>query len=315
MTDIVVVGGGVIGLTAAAELLARGHRVEVWTRDDVRDTVSAVAAAVWYPYLAEPRERVDAWAKETHARLVELAAAPGSGVSLLPLVELFATATPSLTFLPPGVAVTRRDPRPFGAGYGAAIELAVPLCDTTVYLPWLRDLVVARGGAIVRRELADFEPAFAAASVVVNCTGLGARELCGDGSLVPVRGQVLCVDAIELPHGLIDDTDPAQPIYVLPRGGDVVLGGTAQRGVEDRDADPAATGAIRVACERHFPALAHTAIRGVKVGLRPFRPAVRLEVDPGSERPLIHDYGHGGSGFTLAWGCAVEVANLVDAFE
>jgi D-amino-acid oxidase len=41
------------------------------------------------------------------------------------------------------------------------------------------------------------------------------------------------------------------------------------------------------------------------------RPSVRLELEerPGG-RAVIHDYGHGGSGYTLSWGCAEEVAAL-----
>ena len=51
---VVVVGAGVIGLTCAHRLVRAGHRVEVWSRDAVQDTTSAVAAALWYPYRALP---------------------------------------------------------------------------------------------------------------------------------------------------------------------------------------------------------------------------------------------------------------------
>jgi D-amino-acid oxidase len=47
----------------------------------------------------------------------------------------------------------------------------------------------------------------------------------------------------------------------------------------------------------------------VAVGLRPARPSVRLE----AEGRVVHCYGHGGAGVTLAWGCAVEVAALLGA--
>jgi D-amino-acid oxidase len=50
----------------------------------------------------------------------------------------------------------------------------------------------------------------------------------------------------------------------------------------------------------------------VAVGLRPARSEVRLEATTLADgRPLVHNYGHGGSGFTLSWGCADEVARLV----
>jgi D-amino-acid oxidase len=54
----------------------------------------------------------------------------------------------------------------------------------------------------------------------------------------------------------------------------------------------------------------------VKVGLRPYRPEVRLEAEEfqNGTKCIIHNYGHGGSGWTLAWGCAMEVCELVIAF-
>lgn len=47
------------------------------------------------------------------------------------------------------------------------------------------------------------------------------------------------------------------------------------------------------------------------VGLRPRRHGgVRLEVDHGWDTPVVHNYGHGGGGVTLAWGCADRVVDL-----
>ncbi|HEV3448632.1 MAG TPA: FAD-dependent oxidoreductase, partial [Gemmataceae bacterium] len=49
----------------------------------------------------------------------------------------------------------------------------------------------------------------------------------------------------------------------------------------------------------------------VRAGLRPFRhQGVRLE--PETSTPIIHNYGHSGSGVTFSWGCAFEVVDLVE---
>jgi D-amino-acid oxidase len=50
-----------------------------------------------------------------------------------------------------------------------------------------------------------------------------------------------------------------------------------------------------------------------RVGLRPVRPQVRLETQavPGG-RHVVHNYGHGGAGVTLSWGCALAVAGAVN---
>jgi D-amino-acid oxidase len=52
------------------------------------------------------------------------------------------------------------------------------------------------------------------------------------------------------------------------------------------------------------------------VGLRPARPAVRLEAVPhagGEPGGVVHCYGHGGAGVTLSWGCADDVLTAVES--
>ncbi len=77
VADVIVVGGGVIGLTTAVTLAERGLRVRVWSRDPAGATTSAVAGALWWPYRIEPAERVGAWSLETLAVYEELAGGPG----------------------------------------------------------------------------------------------------------------------------------------------------------------------------------------------------------------------------------------------
>ena len=177
----------------------------------------------------------------------------------------------------------------------------------SIHLPWLVARLRALGGTVERREVASLDEL--EADAVVNCAGLGARELAGDASLVAVRGQVVRVAAPEVREWLLDQSDPQRLVYVVPRVNDVVLGGTADEGAEDRTPDPATTDAIRARCAALIPALRDAPVLGVAVGLRPARPAVRLE----AEGRVVHCYGHGGAGVTLAWGCAGEVAALLGA--
>jgi D-amino-acid oxidase len=59
--------------------------------------------------------------------------------------------------------------------------------------------------------------------------------------------------------------------------------------------------------------LASAEILGHRVGVRPVRPSVRLELETSSTGiRYLHNYGHGGAGVTLSWGCAVEVLRIVD---
>lgn len=64
-------------------------------------------------------------------------------------------------------------------------------------------------------------------------------------------------------------------------------------------------------CAALRPEIAGARIIDHRVGLRPTREAVRLEREllP-TGRVLVHNYGHGGAGVTVAWGCAREAAEL-----
>ena len=195
--------------------------------------------------------------------------------------------------------------------HGRGLPFAAPVADMSVHLPWLVARLRALGGSLAIATLGSLAEALARAPVVVNCAGLGARELAGDDTLLAVRGQILHVEQPGVDEWLLDQSDPERLLYVVPRERDVVLGGTAQEGDEDGAVDPATAAAIRARCEAAVPAL-----RGARVlrrGGRPAarRPAVRLETEARADGTIVHCYGHGGAGVTLAWGCAEEVTALV----
>ena len=187
-----------------------------------------------------------------------------------------------------------------------------PVADMSVHLPWLVARLRALGGGLRIAALGSLDEALAHASVAVDCAGMGAAELAGDDTLVPVRGQVVYVEQVGIDEWLLDQSDPQRLVYVVPRERDVVLGGTAQEADEDPRPDPVTALAIRERCAAAVPALAGARVLGGAVGLRPARAAVRLEAEirPDGGR-IVHCYGHGGAGVTLAWGCAEEVVGLV----
>ena len=318
---VTVVGAGVVGLTCAVRLAEAGHRVRVVAREAPLDTTSAVAAAVWFPYRVEPPERVDAWAARTYRELVRLAIAePESGVVMREVVAYsrFVKEEPSWNATVEGFRRLRAAELP--AGYTNGWCARVPVAETPRYLPWLATRLARAGGTIEARPdgVPTLAAAAAGASLVVNCSGLGARALAGDATVVPVRGQVVLVENPGLDRVALDEDDPDAPIYVIPRRDDCVLGGTAAIGEESLTPDPALTEAIVERAVRLVPALAGARRLGVRVGLRPSRPAVRLELEPSrvavessaAMPPVIHCYGHGGAGHTVAWGCADEVLAL-----
>ena len=306
-----VIGCGVSGLTCAVRLLEAGRSVAIRARELPPETTSDVAAAFWYPYRAYPRDRVTLWAQQSFECFRRLAAEPATGVVVRPAIELFRSPAPDPWWGPavPSWRRARADELP--SGYVDGYRFDAPVIDPRRYLPWLMARVRRLGGTIERRPLATLDEALADHALVVNCSGLGARELAGDTELVPIRGEVVRVEDPGLEMVRIDHDSPGGVSYVIPRGDDCVLGGSAEEGREDTTLDPHIAAGILERCQRLQPRLEGAALRGGAAGLRPGRTTVRLETErPAPGKLLIHNYGHGGAGVTLSWGCAEEVVAL-----
>jgi D-amino-acid oxidase len=306
--EIIVVGGGVIGLTTAVVLAERGRRVRVWTRDPVERTTSAVAGALWWTYRIEPVAQARRWALRSLDVYEELAGRPEvTGVRMVEGVlgetgPEDAWAAERLPGLRPATAEEYQ---------GTGLWARLPLIDMAVHLPWLRERFLGAGGAIEVRTVSAF--AEADAPVVVNCTGLGARELVPDASVRPVRGQLVVVENPGIRTWLVSSDAAGAMAYFFPQPGRLLLGGTAVEDDFSTEPDPAVAEAIVRRCAALRPEIAGARVLDHRVGLRPARDSVRLEREPLPDgRLLVHNYGHGGAGITVAWGCAEDAAGAVD---
>ncbi len=319
--DVTVVGAGVVGLTCALRLAEAGHRVRVVARERLAATTSGVAAAVWFPYRALPYDRVLGWSATSYRVFARLAGErPEAGVRLRAGVELARDDGPEPWWAGAVPDLVRVTAVPEGFTHGW--RFTAPVVDMSRYLPWLEtrladlgvvpEMATVTGLAGLAEAAGVADPAHGAApgAVVVDCAGLGARELVPDPSLTPVRGQVVVVDQVGLDEWVVAD-DGDTLTYVVPRLDDIVVGGTAEEGVEDTTVDPDTAAAILDRAVALVPALASAQVRSHKVGLRPARPTVRLDAERCDGTVLVHCYGHGGAGVTLSWGCAGEVAALV----
>jgi D-amino-acid oxidase len=307
----IVVGAGVIGLTSAIRLQEAGFAVRIVTRERPTVTTSAVAAAVWYPYEVHPKERVVPWSKATRETLQPLADIPETGVSITPFVELFDVPVDDPWWKPAVPSFRRATEADLKPGYVDGYVIDVPLMEPAVYLPYLEQRFTDGGGTIdiVPADIEDLRAL--EAPLVVNCTGLGARDLCDDERLYPIRGQVVRMTNPSLTRGLADDHGPLALTYIIPRRTDCIVGGTAEKGVWDRTPSDATTRAILERARTLEPRLHDADVLDVRAGLRPGRDAVRLEAERvDDDHIVIHNYGHGGAGYTLAWGCANAVVSL-----
>ncbi|XP_077416271.1 D-aspartate oxidase isoform X2 [Vanacampus margaritifer] len=189
-------------------------------------------------------------------------------------------------------------------------------CECSSYLPWLRHRFTKAGGNVEQKKLSSFEELSPYYDIIVNCSGLGSKELVGDDGVYPVRGQILKVDAPWVQYFIRDGDGKS---YVYPGSSYVTLGGTRQEGDWRLGADAGESEAILERCARLEPSVRRGRVLGQWVGLRPGRrnPRVEREVlrlgggGGGGGAHVVHNYGHGGCGVTLAWGTALDATRLV----
>jgi D-amino-acid oxidase len=312
--DVVVVGAGVSGLTTAVRLAEAGPRVRLWAAEPPAATTSAAAGALWGPYLVEPLDRVRRWSAVTSQVLRGLADVPGTGVRITQGVEAARTLVRPPDWLPRLDGARECAETELPPGFVTGWWFAVPLVDMTTYLPYLRDRLSMAGTEIEIRRVTSFAEAAGAASVVINCTGTGARDLARDPGLIAVRGQLVVVRNPGLTEFFTEDTGSSPDLlHIYPHGDVAVLGGTAEPGRWGREPDPVMAEAIVSRCAAVEPRLIDAPVLGHRVGLRPTRDQVRVEAEDTAGPRVIHNYGHGGAGLTLSWGCAAEVTALAMA--
>ena len=314
--DAVVVGAGVSGLTSAIRLAERGLRVLVRAAKAPHHTTSCAAGAIWGPHMVSHEHAMD-WALESLAVFRDLAGKPSTGVSMVDGVEA-GRAGVTVPHPAPGVENVRRcDESTLPPPYRSGWHYRVPMIEMSRYLDYLTERLQAWHARIEITEPVTAAELPTLGPIVVNCTGLGARGLFPDDPVRPVRGDLLVVDNPGIDEFFIEqdeDDDGNLTTYVLPQGDQVILGGSRRDGDWSTEFDPAIASDILRRCAAVEPRLCGLPVRDYRIGLRPVRPQVRLAADD-IHPHLVHNYGHGGGGVTVSWGCAAEVVRLTAAAE
>jgi len=352
-TGVVVIGGGVSGLTVACYLLRKGFRVTLIAEKFAQETTSLVAGALWeMPHAvcghhdageALQLQQQEQWSRFSYHVFRRLQTVNGSGVHLRrvhfysekPLAEDLESQRKidRLNRFVLGLHVSDnpiRDVRP-GVTIRSHYSYLAPMIDMGVYLPWLTSEIETLGGSLVSRllraeDLDNPDQLLQShdAAQLIHCSGLGASSLVGDADVFPVRGAWFTFpnDGSLFPtmdeahcSSLAAGDDHEHFLFVLPRGCDqLVVGGIANAYVSDLNlpVDSALLQAMLEEAGAWLPELRdlNPADRTeLRVGLRPFRKgSVRLELD---DQGILHNYGHGGSGVLLSWGCASQVHQLL----
>jgi D-amino-acid oxidase len=304
--EVLVIGAGVIGLTSAICAAEAGLPVQVRTAQPPQQTTSAAAGAMWGSSFIEPAADVKRWASESLQEFRALADNDRSGVRIARgTLASRRSSEPPPRELFPGVEIRASDELP--AGFVAAFTAELPLIDMPRYLDYLTARLAAAGGAIEIGRIRDLGEAMEQASVVVNCTGIGARELVPDDTLRAVRGEHLIVENPSLDEFFMEEPSSEEWACFFPHGDRAVLGGNARRDDWSQNADSMSARAILERCAQIEPRLQGARVIEYQVGLRPARSIIRVECQRLGSATLLHNYGHGASGVSLSWGCARDV--------
>ena len=252
-----VVGCGIVGLTTARQLQRRGFDVTIYAKTVPPDTTSNMALAGFTPTsgLVDRDQRTPAWDEqfrrvaEISYRELQLLVGRRYGVSW---IDNYSTMNQRPRDLPgigsqsllPAALRTGRDvlgpgEHPFPLRY--ATRRATLRIEPSIYLDAMVKDVLLFGARIVIREFETPRDLMTLDEpVVVNCTGLGARELFGDNELIPTKGQLtVLVPQPEVNYRTSGGITP-QPgigIHMMPRADGIALGGTSQRGVWSLEPD------------------------------------------------------------------------------
>ncbi|XP_054707674.1 D-amino-acid oxidase-like [Uloborus diversus] len=320
-TRIAVIGGGIIGLSSAVRIIETtpGVKVTVIAEKLTPETTGDGSAGFWYPYLLGEVSAAEIrfWCENTFNFLKDIyksSEASDHGIGLLSAFFLHDEPLEKPTYSDiyfQWRALNDKELALFPSHYKYGVFVTTLYAECCKLLPMLMKRLQSKGGQIVKRKLKSIEELSDKFDIVINCPGVGAAKLVPDPSVVPIRGQVIRVRAPWIKHAVMAGDD----FYILPNSEEVICGGTHQEGNWSTKVDPSDRDKIWQGCTEIIPSLKKAKIVREWVGLRPGRPKPRLERETMKTKngilEVIHNYGHGGSGVTLFWGCAIRTTELL----
>ena len=247
--EIAVVGTGAVGLATARLLVERGFKVSVYTKDLPPNTTSNIAGGQWFPFtvydvdcLTPEFEEQFATATEFSYKRYQTMVGDYYGVRWLPNFQMADTPLPTNGLLsrtgmlfPMLPEFTELGPtrHPFPFRYARRFDTM--FIQPPIYLDAMLREVRISGVPVEVRAFRDAKDLLSLPEpVIVNCTGLGAKELFGDEELTPIKGQL----TVLLPEEEVTYATMAPELYMFPRRDGIVLGGTHERDVWDLSPDP-----------------------------------------------------------------------------
>ncbi|KAH9503464.1 hypothetical protein Btru_068003 [Bulinus truncatus] len=326
MSRIVVVGAGAVGLSTAVNIQKILPRAKVTIIADKfgDDTTSNGAGGFFRPntddFFVEDRKMMLQWVKDSwefYSSLAQSTQAEETGQTLVSGIVVYNTPKEGPYALLASLAydfhqVSEEDLKRRNFNYKYGYSFTTVVTQTGKFFMWLTRKFREAGGIIFNKRLQSLTELAGQFDIVVNCTGLGSRDLVGDSTMYPVRGHLVMVKAPWMKHFFLSEDD----IYLIPHDDKLIIGGTREKNNFNLVPEMVTRERILSRAEALFPELKTAKVLGDWVGLRPGRERVRFEtetLDCGNKGKLtvLHNYGHGGHGITLGWGSGVGAAKVV----
>jgi D-amino-acid oxidase len=226
---VAVLGSGAVGLATARLMQEAGFPVSIYAAALPPDTTSNIAGGQFHPFGLFKEDSVTPEWKAQFARALEyswrrfqIMVGDDYGVRWLPTyVETDSPDAKVIADFPPINRMLTPAEHPFPLS--SVLRYDTMYVETGRYLrQMIRDVQIAGGRIEVRRFATPADIAALPESLVINCTGLGSRELFGDQELRPARGQL----AILEPQSEVRYAFTGGPGYMFPRADGIILGGT-----------------------------------------------------------------------------------------
>ncbi len=245
-----ILGAGAAGLSAARLMQNAGWEVTIYSKDLPPNTTSNVAGGQWSPTSVYAQDSVSPAFLDQfesamrHAyRYYQNLVGPKYGVRWISnyMVLGDAESDDSLSATYPDMYPQRlrlsRNEHPFDADH--ALHIDTMLVEPAVYLPEMMNDFQIAGGKIIVKDFRDRSEVLQLDEpVIINCTGLGSRDLFDDRELIPIKGQLtFLLPQAEVDYIIIGNSG----LYMFPRSDGILLGGTYERNNWDTTPDPEAT--------------------------------------------------------------------------
>lgn len=345
--EVVILGAGIMGITTAVRLIELFPNIKITiiaekiSTLEKFNTTSDVSAGFWKPFFIEGNSDalINKWGKETYERQIKEALSENAlklGVQTISAYIFNDKEKVIKPFWAESVAqfhemnineianVCLYYPK-FNIKSGFSFLSVTVICNK--YIPSYIEFLKSKGVQFIEKKLTKLTEFVNDSNnnnkydYIINCVGLGAQHFCDDKNMRAMRGQVVKVRAPWLKHCVIIEHET---IYMLPLSDLVVCGGSAVIDNYNLINDEEESKRIIENCSKIIPAIKDAKIVEKQVGLRPFRNGgVRLELEiifrkfnlnhKAAQVKVIHNYGHGGSGVTLCWGCASDICDLIKA--